>query len=537
MMFSKLSSVSALKKHHAAIAAAHIRDLFRDDPKRSETFSLNVGDIYVDFAKHRITPETVTLLLDLAKETQVEEQRNNMFSGQKINVTENRAVLHVALRNVSNTPINVDGKNVMPDVNSVLDHMKTFSTAIRSGAWKGYTGKRIKNIINIGIGGSDLGPVMTFEALRWYSDRNLTVRFVSNVDGTHFTEMTRDINPEETLFIIASKTFTTEETMTNARSARNWLLETLKDEASIAKHFVALSTNTAAVTDFGIDPANMFVFWDWVGGRYSLTSAIGLSIMIAIGTENFEELLKGFHIMDTHFLTAPLARNIPVILALLGIWYNNFFQAQTHAILPYDQYLVRFPAYFQQGDMESNGKSVTRQGQYVDYETGPIIWGEPGTNGQHAFYQLLHQGTKCIPCDFIVFAESLNPLSDHQTKLVANCFAQAEALAFGKTEIEVRNENIPEALVPHKVFAGNHPSTTILAKRLTPSVLGQLIALYEHKIFTQGAIWNINSFDQFGVELGKVLSQKIFSELQDSVKELAHDSSTNALIQTYRKLK
>ncbi|HNS81734.1 MAG TPA: glucose-6-phosphate isomerase, partial [Kiritimatiellia bacterium] len=457
-----------------------------------------------------------------------------MFSGEKINATENRAVLHAALRNVSNRPIMVDGKNVMPDVRRVLDQMRDFSTRIRSGEWKGFTGKKIRHVVNIGIGGSDLGPVMASEALKAYSDRDITLHFVSNIDGTHLAETLRKLNADETLFIVASKTFTTQETMTNAHSARGWCLASLKDPAAIAKHFVALSTNTEAVKSFGIDPANMFEFWNWVGGRYSLCSAIGLPLMISIGPDHFMEMLRGFHAMDCHFESAPFEQNMPVILGLLGIWYNNFFDAETHAILPYDQYLHRFAAYFQQGDMESNGKYVDRNGSPVKYQTGPVIWGEPGTNGQHAFYQLIHQGTKLIPADFIGFVQSLNPIGDHHDKLMANFFAQTEALAFGKTADEVRAEGTRRALVPHRVFQGNRPTNTIMASKLTPAVLGQLIALYEHKIFTQGIIWNIYSFDQWGVELGKVLATKILKELQDPASAPVHDSSTSRLISRYR---
>ena len=458
-----------------------------------------------------------------------------MFSGQKINATENRAVLHVALRNRSNTPILVEGRDVMPEVNGVLERMRGFARRVRSGEWQGYTGCRIRNIVNLGIGGSDLGPVMAYEALKPYSDRNLTVRFVSNVDGTHFAEAVRDLNPAETLFIVASKTFTTQETMTNAESAKAWLLKALTDPRAVARHFVALSTNAEKVRAFGIDTANMFGFWDWVGGRYSLCSAIGLPVMIAIGPENFDALLDGYHQMDRHFAEAPFEKNMPVILGLLGIWYNNFFDAQSHAILPYDQYLSRFAAYFQQGDMESNGKYITRDGQRVDWETGPVIWGEPGTNGQHAFYQLIHQGTKLIPCDFIGFARSHNPLGDHHAKLMSNFFAQTEALAFGKTAEQCRAEGVPDHLVPHKTFEGNRPTNTLMARQLTPQVLGQLIALYEHKIFVQGIVWDIYSFDQWGVELGKVLANRILPELTAAQEpELKHDASTNALITRFR---
>lgn len=510
-----------------------LRDLFSSDCNRAETFWKSACGLTLDFSKNRIDSEIFAALIDLARQAGVESMREKMFSGKKINLTENRAVLHIALRNRSNTPIFVDDVNVMDEVNAVLEHMEAFSRQIRSGEWKGYTGKPIKNIVNIGIGGSDLGPVMAYEALKPYSDRNLTVRFVSNIDGTHFAEAVRDLNAEETLFIVASKTFTTLETMTNAASARKWLLDALKDNAAVARHFVALSTNKEKVEQFGIDPANMFAFWNWVGGRYSLPSAIGLSLMIAIGPENFEKLLEGYHAMDNHFQNAPLNENLPVILALLGIWYNNFFNAASHAILPYDQYLSRFAAYFQQGDMESNGKYITREGSRVEWQTGPIIWGEPGTNGQHAFYQLLHQGTKLVPVDFIAFAKSHNPLGDHHVKLIANVFAQSEALAFGKTADQVRAEGVAEELVPHKVFEGNRPSNVILAKELTPQTLGSLIALYEHKIFVQGVIWNVNSYDQWGVELGKALAKNILPELESN-DALNHDSSTNRLIQWFR---
>lgn len=535
MLLTDLPEWKELEKHAAEVKNLHLRDLFTQD-NRTE-FSLQSEDIFLDYSKNRITQKTLTLFFNLLKAVQMEEKRDAMFSGEKINTTENRPVLHVALRNVSNSPIFVDGKDVMPDVNAVLAHMREFATAIRSGTWTGHTGKKIKNIINLGIGGSDLGPVMAYEALKYYSDRNVTVRFVSNVDSTHFVEATRDLNPEETLFIIASKTFTTEETMTNAYSAREWLLAKLKDESAITKHFVALSTNTEKVKEFGIGEENMFAFWDWVGGRYSLTSAIGLSVMIAIGPDNFDDLRKGFHAMDMHFKTQPLEKNMPVILAILSIWYNDFFNAQTHAILPYEQYLHRFPAYFQQGDMESNGKSVTKDGERVTYQTGPVIWGEPGTNGQHAFYQLIHQGTKLIPCDFIAFAQTLNPLGDHHEKLLANVFAQTEALAFGRTKEELEKDGISKELIPHKTFEGNHPTNTLLMTKLTPYSLGQLIALYEHKIFVEGIVWNIDSFDQWGVELGKVLAKKILKEVKENEKNLRHDSSTNALIEKYQKWK
>lgn len=535
-MLTNLPQWQKLQTHFEKIKETHLRELFQDST-RGEAFSLHAQDIYLDYSKNRITQETLALFFDLLRSVGLEKSIQAMFSGEKINTTENRPVLHVALRNTDNTPILVDGKDVMPEVNDVLSHMRAFATAVRDGQWTGFTGKKIKNIINLGIGGSDLGPVMAYEALKFYSDRSLVVRFVSNVDATHFFEATRDLDQEETLFIIASKTFTTEETMTNAFSAREWLLAKLPDEKAIAKHFVALSTNAEKVQEFGISAENMFAFWDWVGGRYSLTSAIGLSLMIAIGPEHFDEFLKGFHAMDMHFKNTPLEQNMPVILAILGIWYNNFFEAQTHAILPYEQYLHRFPAYFQQGDMESNGKSVTKNGETVDYQTGPIIWGEPGTNGQHAFYQLIHQGTKLIPADFIAFAKALSPLGDHHDKLLANVFAQTEALAFGKTSEELEKENVPENLIPHKTFAGNHPTNTLLLPVLTPYTLGQLIALYEHKIFVQGIIWNIDSFDQWGVELGKVLAKKILGEIKENKKDLSHDSSTNTLIQKYQQLK
>jgi glucose-6-phosphate isomerase len=525
-----------LVSHSKSIKKTHLRDLFAEDPKRAKKFAVQAGDLFLDYSKNRITGRTLKALLALAESAGLKDSITAMFSGQKINATENRAVLHIALRNRSNTPILVDGQDVMPEVNAVLERMRDFSRRIRSGEWQGYTGRRIKNIVNLGIGGSDLGPVMAYEALKPYSDRSLTVRFVSNVDGTHFAEAVRDLNPAETLFIVASKTFTTQETMTNAESARAWLLESLVDAKAVAKHFVALSTNADKVRAFGIDTANMFGFWDWVGGRYSLCSAIGLPVMLAIGPDNFDALLDGYHQMDRHFAEAPFEKNLPVILGLLGIWYNNFFNAQSHAILPYDQYLSRFAAYFQQGDMESNGKYVTRSGQRVEWETGPVIWGEPGTNGQHAFYQLIHQGTKLIPCDFIGFAQSHNPVSDHHVKLMSNFFAQTEALAFGKTAEVCRAEGVPEHLVAHKTFEGNRPTNTIMAKKLTPQVLGQLVALYEHKIFVQGIIWDIYSFDQWGVELGKVLANRILPELTtESEPELKHDASTNALITRFRK--
>jgi glucose-6-phosphate isomerase len=525
----------ALRKHHADVAPRHLRDLFTAEPDRAREFSLEACGLYLDYSKNRITDGTMRLLFDLARACDVPQAAQDMFAGRKINATEQRAVLHTALRNRSNTPVLVDGKDVMPEVNAVLDKMAAFSRKVRSGTWLGHTGKPIRNIVNIGIGGSDLGPVMAYEALKPYSDRRLTVRFVSNVDATHFAEVTRDLDPAETLFIVASKTFTTQETMTNAETARTWCLAALKDPAAVAKHFVALSTAAREVQAFGIDIANMFEFWDWVGGRYSLCSAIGLPVMIAIGPEQFLAFLDGFHAMDRHFAEAPLERNMPVILALLGVWYNNFFGAETQAILPYDQYLHRFAAYFQQADMESNGKSVSKQGKSVAWETGPVIWGEPGTNGQHAFYQLIHQGTKLIPCDFIGFCKSQNPIGDHHDKFMANFFAQTEALAFGKTRAEVEAEGVPAKLVPFKVFEGNRPTNTLMADRLTPQVLGSLIALYEHKIFVQGVIWNIFSFDQWGVQLGKVLANKVLKELQaDDDAPLQHDSSTNALIRRFK---
>ena len=525
-----------LQQHVEQTASWHLRDLFAKDPGRAEAMTLEECGLMLDYSKNRVTAETLDLLLALAEACGVPTAVARMFAGEKINTTEGRAVLHTALRNRSDEPVSVDGRDVMPAIRAVLDKMAAFAEGVRAGTWKGHTGRPIRNVINIGIGGSDLGPVMAYEALKPYADRRLTVRFVSNVDATHLAEATRDLDPAETLFIVASKTFTTQETMTNARSARAWLLDALKDESAVAKHFVALSTNAEGVAEFGIDAdANMFEFWDWVGGRYSLPSAIGLPLMIAIGPENFGRMLDGYHAMDRHFRTAPLDRNMPVILALLGIWYNNFFGAESHAILPYDQYLSRFAAYFQQGDMESNGKSTTLDGSAVGWQTGPIVWGEPGTNGQHAFYQLLHQGTKLVPADFIAFAQSHNPLGDHHQKLMANFFAQTEALAFGKTAEEVRDEGIPAELVPHKTFEGNRPTNTIMARRLDPETLGKLIALYEHKIFVQGIIWGINSFDQMGVELGKVLAKRILPELEaDAERELNHDGSTNRLIRWYR---
>ncbi len=531
----KSTAWSALEEHHGEIGERHLREFFGEDPGRGERLVLEDVGLRIDYSKNRITDETVRLLVGLAEERGVGERIEAMFAGERINTTENRAVLHVALRAPRGSRIVFDGENVVPKVHEVLDRMGDFSDRVRAGEWLGQTGKPIRNIVNIGIGGSDLGPVMAYEALRHYSRRDLTFRFVSNVDGTDFAEATVDLDPAETLFVVSSKTFTTLETMTNARTARAWVVDGLTDEAAIARHFVAVSTNADAVGKFGIDTANMFGFWDWVGGRYSMDSAIGLSTMIAIGRERFGEMLAGFHAMDEHFRTAPLERNLPVVLGLLTIWYADFHGAQTVGVLPYDQYLKRFPAYLQQLTMESNGKSVTITGEPVDCPTGPVFWGEPGTNGQHSFYQLIHQGTHLIPCDFIGFTETLNPLGDHHDILMANVFAQTEALAFGKTADEVRAEGTAEALVPHRVFAGNRPTNTILADRLTPETLGKLIALYEHSVFTQGTIWGIDSFDQWGVELGKALAQRIAGELEaETEPELTHDSSTNALIRRYR---
>lgn len=528
----------ALAAHHAKIRDAHLRDLFAADPGRAERMTAEAAGLFVDYSKHRVTDETLRLLVALAEERGVRERRDAMFRGEKINTTENRAVLHVALRAPKGQRIEVDGSDVVPEVHAVLDRMAEFSDRVRSGAWKGFTGKRIRNVVNIGIGGSDLGPVMAYEALRHYAQRDLTLRFVSNVDGTDFAEATRDLDPAETLFIVSSKTFTTLETMTTARTAREWSLAALRDEKSVAKHFVAVSTNARAVTAFGIDTAQMFGFWDWVGGRYSMDSAIGLSTMIAIGPDGFRDLLSGFHAIDEHFRTAPFEKNLPVLLGLLSVWYANFFGAETIAVLPYDQYLKRFPAYLQQLTMESNGKHVTLDGTRVDHATGAIHWGEPGTNGQHSFYQLIHQGTRLIPCDFIGFAHSLNPLGNHHDLLVANVFAQAEALAFGKTPEALRAEGTPEALVPHRSFEGNRPSSVILAEKLGPALLGSLVALYEHSVFTQGAVWGIDSFDQWGVELGKVLAQRIVPELgSESPPALTHDASTNALVRRYRRMR
>ncbi len=532
----------ALDAHHHSMARAHMRDLFAQDAQRFEKFSLKTGDIFLDYSKNIITHETFSLLMNLARQANLADWISRMFAGEKINVTENRAVLHIALRNRANRPIMVDGKDVMPDVNAVLAQMKVFSEAVRSGKWRGYTGKPISDVVNIGIGGSDLGPVMVTEALKPYGKEGLNVHFVSNIDGTHIAETLKHLNPETTLVIVASKTFTTQETLTNALAAKQWLLKSAGDVSAVAKHFVALSTNAKEVSAFGIDTRNMFEFWDWVGGRYSLWSAIGLSIAIYIGMENFETLLSGAHEMDEHFRTAPLEENMPVILGLLGIWYNNFFGAQTHVILPYDQYLHRFSAYFQQGDMESNGKSVARDGETVDYATGPIIWGEPGTNGQHAFYQLIHQGTRVIPADFIVPIETHNPIGEHHAILLSNFFAQPEALMKGKTTAEARVEleaaglrgEELEKLLPHKVFAGNKPTNSFILQKITPKTLGALTALYEHKIFVQGIIWNINSFDQWGVELGKQLAKAIFPELKGDEKVRGHDASTNGLINYYK---
>jgi glucose-6-phosphate isomerase len=536
---TKQKAWKALQSHYKKLQEVHLRDLFADDPNRGERMTAEAAGIFLDYSKNRITDETVKLLLQLAEESGLRQRIDAMFRGDKINVTENRAVLHVALRAPRGTSIVVDGENVIPEVHAVLDKMADFSNRVRNGDWKGFTGKPIRNVINVGIGGSDLGPVMAYEALRHYSDRAMTFRFVSNVDGTDFAEAVRDLDPAETLFIISSKTFTTLETMTNAHSARAWSLGGLGgDEKSIARHFVAVSTNAAEVAKFGIDTANMFGFWDWVGGRYSMDSAIGLSTMVAIGPDQFRAMLDGFHQMDEHFRTTPFERNLPVLMGLFAIWYNDFFGAQTVAVLPYEQYLKRFPAYLQQLTMESNGKHVTLDGTQVTYPTGPVYWGEPGTNGQHSFYQLIHQGTRLIPCDFIAFAKTLNPLGRHHDLLMANVFAQTEALAFGKTPEQVKAEGTPDWLVPHRVFEGNRPSNTILADRLTPENLGKLVALYEHSVFTQGTIWQINSFDQWGVELGKVLAQRIVPELESqSEPALAHDSSTNNLIRRYRNQK
>ena len=530
---------ASLEKHHAEMEGLHLRQVFADDDKRGERLTVEAAGIYLDYSKNRITDETLRLLLQLAQESGLRERIDTMFRGDKINTSEKRAVLHVALRAPRGASIIYDGQNVVPEVHAILDKMADFADRVRSGAWKGHTGKRIRNVINVGIGGSDLGPVMAYEALKHYSERAMTFRFVSNVDGTDFAEAVLGLDPAETLFIISSKTFTTLETMTNAHTARDWLLAGLKGESSAtAKHFVAVSTNAQEVAKFGIDTANMFGFWDWVGGRYSMDSAIGLSTMLAIGPDNFRAMLGGFHEMDEHFRTAPFERNLPVLMGLLAVWYNNFFGAQTVAVLPYQQYLKRFPAYLQQLTMESNGKHVTWDGVAVDYDTGPIYWGEPGTNGQHSFYQLIHQGTRLIPCDFIAFAHTLNPLGRHQDILLANVFAQTEALSFGKTAKQVAAEGTPDWLVPHRLFEGNRPSNTILLDALTPAALGKLVALYEHSVFTQGTIWQIDSFDQWGVELGKALAQQIVPQLESAAEpKLEHDSSTNALIRRYRKLK
>jgi glucose-6-phosphate isomerase len=535
----RLPGWRALAEHSKETRKLHLRELFASDSTRGEKLAAEGAGLFLDYSKNRVTETTLKLLQQLAEECDLRGRIDAMFRGEKINTTEKRAVLHVALRAPKNATILLDGKNVVPAVHDVLDKMATFSNRIRSGEWVGHTGKRIRNIINIGIGGSDLGPVMAYEALRHYTDRNLTFRFVSNIDGTDFVEATRDLDPTETLFIVSSKTFTTLETMTNAQTARDWLLKGLgADKAAVARHFVAVSTNAEKVSAFGIDTDNMFGFWDWVGGRYSMDSAIGLSTMIAIGPDNFKSMLDGFHQMDEHFRTAPFAQNLPVLLGLLTIWYTDFFNAQTVAVLPYEQYLKRFPAYLQQLTMESNGKHVTLAGKQVNYDTGPIYWGEPGTNGQHSFYQLIHQGTRLIPCDFIAFAHALTPLGRHHDMLLSNVFAQAEALAFGKTTEQVRAEGTRRGLVPHRVFEGNRPSNVILADRLTPGALGKLVALYEHSVFTQGAIWNINSFDQWGVELGKALAQRIIPELEGPAEpELKHDSSTNNLIRRYRQMK
>ncbi len=526
----------ALGDHYEAIRNVHLRDLFAQDPKRGDRMNAEAAGVYLDYSKHRITDETIALLLRLAGEARLRERIDAMFAGEKINVSERRAVLHVALRAPKGASIVVDGENVVPGVHAVLEKMADFCTRVRSGDWRGHTGKRIVNVINVGIGGSDLGPVMAYEALKFYSDRAMTFRFVSNIDGTDFAEAVRDLDPAETLFVISSKTFTTLETMTNAHTARDWMLGGLGgDQAAVAKHFVAVSTNAQEVAKFGIDTANMFEFWDWVGGRYSMDSAIGLSTMLAIGPENFRDMLAGFHEVDEHFRTAPFEANLPVLMGLLAIWYNDFFGAQTVAVLPYEQYLKRFPAYLQQLTMESNGKHVTLDGEPVAHPTGPIYWGEPGTNGQHSFYQLIHQGTRLIPCDFIAFAQALNPLGPHHDMLLANVFAQGEALAFGKTPEQVKAEGTPDWLVPHRVFEGNRPTTTILLDRLDPKALGKLVALYEHNVFTQGAIWHIDSFDQWGVELGKVLAQRIIPEVSSPQEPaLAHDTSTNTLIRRYR---
>ena len=536
---SRHAAWQALADHYETVRDLHLRKLFADDPTRGERMTAEAAGVYLDYSKNRINDETLKLLIELAEQSGLRARIDAMFRGDKINVTENRAVLHVALRAPKGASIVVDGRNVVPDVHAVVEKMADFANRVRTGQWKGHSGKRIRNIVNIGIGGSDLGPVMAYEALKYYSDRAMTFRFVSNVDGTDFVEATRDLDAAETMFIVSSKTFTTLETMTNAQSAREWSLRGLGgDAAAVAKHFVAVSTNGEKVAEFGIDTANMFEFWDWVGGRYSMDSAIGLSTMLAIGPDHFQSMLEGFHAIDEHFRTAPFGRNLPVLMGLLAVWYNNFFGAHTVAVLPYEQYLKRFPAYLQQLTMESNGKHVTLDGVTVDYQTGPIYWGEPGTNGQHSFYQLIHQGTRLIPCDFIAFGHALNTLGRHHDMLVANVFAQTEALAFGKTREQVKAEGTPDWLVPHRVFEGNRPSNTILMDRLTPAALGKLVALYEHCVFTQGTIWDIDSFDQWGVELGKVLAQRIIPELESKAEpKLGHDSSTTTLIRRYRKLK
>ncbi len=535
---SSRAAWEGLQKHVATIRPQQMKEMFKSDPQRGTRLTAEACGLFLDYSKNRVTDETLKLLVELAKQSGLEQHREAMFTGQKINTTENRAVLHVALRAPQSESIKVDGEDVVPEVHKVLDKMAEFADRVRSGAWKGYTGKRIRNVVNIGIGGSDLGPVMAYEALKQYAQRDMNFVFVSNVDGTDFAEAVRGLSAEETLFLVASKTFTTLETMTNAHSARDWAMTSMRDERAIAKHFVAISTNAEAVAKFGIDTENMFGFWDWVGGRYSMDSAIGLSTMIAIGPENFRAMLDGFHAMDVHFRTTPLEKNLPVILGLLTVWYTDFFDAQTQAILPYEQYLKRFPAYLQQLTMESNGKHVTLDGKPVETQTGPIYWGEPGTNGQHSFYQLIHQGTRLIPCDFIGFYKTLNPLGRHHDMLMANVFAQAEALAFGKTAEEVKAEGVPEALVPHKVFEGNRPSNTILAEELTPKLLGSLIALYEHSVFTQGVMWGIDSFDQWGVELGKVLATKILGEIESKDEpQMMHDTSTANLIRMYREHK
>jgi glucose-6-phosphate isomerase len=536
---AKRNAWKLLETHYNKVKSLHLRKLFADDPKRGQRLTLEAVGLFLDYSKNRITDDTVRLLVQLAEESGLREKIDAMFRGDKINITENRAVLHVALRAPKGTSIVVDGEDVVPQVHAVLDKMAKFCNRVRSGEWKGHTGKRIRNVVNIGIGGSDLGPVMAYEALRHYTDRGMTFRFVSNVDSTDFAEAVRDLDPAETLFIVSSKTFTTLETMTNAQTARAWLVGGMGgDQSAVAKHFVAVSTNAAEVSKFGIDTANMFGFWDWVGGRYSMDSAIGLSTMLAVGPDNFREMLKGFHEMDEHFRIAPFHRNLPALMGLLVVWYTDFFKSQTVAVLPYEQYLKRFPAYLQQLTMESNGKHVTLDGKTVKHETGPIFWGEPGTNGQHSFYQLIHQGTHLIPCDFIAFAKSLNPIGRHHDIIIANVLAQSEALAFGKSAEEVKKEGSPDWLVPHRVFEGNRPSNTVFADVLTPAVLGRLVALYEHSVFTQGVVWNINSFDQWGVELGKVLAQRIIPELEAPTEpKLKHDSSTNNLIRRYRKAK